>query len=242
MIKVNGKFKSCNFSPRPPNTSINTLVIHHTDMTSAEGALNRLRSKEIGVSCHYLIGRSGEVYQLVDDLDRAYHAGESSWRGKEQVNDFSLGIELDNNGVSQFAELQIESLIALSQNLMKKFPIEPRNIVAHADIAPNRKIDPNMHFNWKLLADHHVGIYPEIQDGNPKVLFKFGMQSNHINSLKRKFAQYGYQIKNPNDEFDRELLNIVHAFKRHFCIETYDHIFWDTLADARLGKLLNMVK
>jgi N-acetylmuramoyl-L-alanine amidase len=240
MIKVNGKYKSCNFSPRPLNTQINTLVIHHTDMTTAQSAIDRLCDKNTGVSSHYVIDQSGEIYYLVNNTDKAFHAGASSWRGIGQVNDYSIGIELDNNGTDPFSEKQMQSLIALAQQLMQEFPIEKRNIVAHADIAPNRKVDPHHHFNWKLLADDNVGIYPDVLVNDPKVLYKYGMNSDHIGKLKKKLSNYGYLINNPGNEFDRELLNVVHTFKRHFSPETYHHTFWDSLAEARLDKLLSM--
>ena len=241
MIKVNGKFKSCNFSPRPPNTSIHTLVIHHTDMTTVQSAIDRLCDKSIGVSSHYVIDQSGEIYYLVNNADKAFHAGASSWRGSAQVNDYSIGIELDNNGTDPFSEKQIQSLIALAQQLMKEFPIEQRNVVAHADIAPNRKVDPNHHFNWTLLSDNNVGIYPKVAVANPEILFKYGMKNEQLSKLKKKLSSYGYLINNPNNEFDQELLNVMHAFKRHFCPETYHNTFWDTLTEARLDKLLSMV-
>lgn len=241
MIKVNGKFKSCNFSPRPINTLINTIVIHHTDMTSAQGALDRLCDKNIGVSSHYLIDKMGGIYHLVNTTERAFHAGASCWRGISNVNDYSIGIELDNNGSEPFGNQQMDSLISLIKELFQKHPIEQRNVVAHADVAPNRKVDPNHHFNWQLLAENNIGIYPNIKMNDATILHKYGMQSADIMNLKQKLSAYGYLIANLDNEFDLELLNVIHAFKRHFCSETYAHTFWDNLADAKLNQLLKII-
>jgi N-acetylmuramoyl-L-alanine amidase len=231
-------FPSSNYSNRPKSVKINSIVIHHTDMTNVHDALNLLCSPKNAVSCHYLIGKDGKVYQLVADELRASHAGQSFWRGKEAINDYSIGIELDNNGNEPFAKSQMKVLLQLCQELLKRHPIEQRNIVAHADIAPHRKVDPNKFFDWEYLWQNGIGIYSDLKVKKPEVLFKYGSNHKDIVTIKKKLVKFGYGITNLNGEFDLEFVNVSHAFKRHYCIETYDNFFWDTLADARLTDLL----
>lgn len=210
-------------------------------MTTAESALELLCDPNAKVSCHYLIAKNGKVYQLVPDNLRASHAGQSFWRSKEALNDYSIGIELDNIGTEPFTDVQMTNLLQLCKSLLKKFPIEQRNIVAHADIAPHRKVDPNYFFNWKYLWQNGVGIYSDYHVKDPEVLFKPGSTSNDIINIKKKLAKLGYGIFNLNGQFDLELVNVIHAFKRHFCIETYENFFWDTLSEARLNDLLKQI-
>ena len=154
----NNKFISPNFDKRPTDVVIDTIIIHHTKMKDDISALNRLCNKEDGVSAHYLINKQGEIFSLVPDHLRAWHAGASYWRGREKVNDFSIGIELDNNGEEEFSEPLMNSLIKLCHELMDIHPIDPFNIIGHSDIAPGRKDDPGRLFNWRLLADNKIGI------------------------------------------------------------------------------------
>lgn len=241
MIQINRSILSPNFTPREPGTKINTIIIHHTAMYIAASALKVLCSAKAQVSSHYLIEKSGEIYELVSTTHKAWHAGVSFWRGKHQVNDFSIGIELDNNGCEPFAEAQIKNLTALLKHLKQTHPIDERNIIAHADVAPNRKVDPSAHFLWKQLHENGIGTYSSAEVTSLKVLFKFAHQHINVKNLKEKFVSFGYLIQNLNDEFDKELLNVVHAFKRHYCPETYDDTFWDSLAQARLDDLLSIM-
>ncbi|MGZ5153348.1 MAG: N-acetylmuramoyl-L-alanine amidase, partial [Burkholderiales bacterium] len=99
---------SPNFDARRPNF----VIIHHTSDGNAEEALDVLTDRERKVSAHYLIGRDGKLFQLVDEAARAWHAGESYWGGQRDMNSASIGIELDNDGNERFAEAQIETLVA----------------------------------------------------------------------------------------------------------------------------------
>ncbi len=151
---------SPNFNDRPPLIHPDTVVLHYTDMQSASVSLQRLCDPLSKVSCHYLIDEDGTIYQLVDLEKRAWHAGVSEWKGRSNVNHFSIGIELQNPGYEYFKEhgfwspypfLQYQALINLLKVLKKTYPAIVHNTIGHSDVAPERKIDPGPHFNWDLL-------------------------------------------------------------------------------------------
>ena len=135
---------------------ISMIVLHYTDMLSAEEAIDRLCDPEAGVSAHYLVTRTGEVVRLVPEERRAWHAGRSYWRGLTNVNDDSIGIEIDNpghsNGYEPFPEAQIDGLIRLVADIKQRHNITRGNVVGHSDVAPARKRDPGELFPWGQLA------------------------------------------------------------------------------------------
>lgn len=149
---------SPNHEPRRPRL----IVIHHTAMRSAEGALLVLQTRNSGgrVSAHYLIGEDGRRYQLVAEQDRAWHAGASRWAGMDDINSVSIGIELDNDGSEPFAAAQVDSLLVLLADLTDRLGIPPHLIVGHGDIAPTKKDDPSLHFPWQQLAQAGYGLWP----------------------------------------------------------------------------------
>jgi N-acetylmuramoyl-L-alanine amidase len=138
------------------------IVLHHTEMVSAEAALHTLKTgNPYGpVSAHYLIGSDGVLYQLVPEGARAWHAGLSRWAGRSDLNSSSIGIELDNDGKADFAEPQIQALLALLADLCARLKIEPRHVIGHGDIAPVRKSDPSAKFPWARLASAGFGLWP----------------------------------------------------------------------------------
>ncbi len=148
-----------NFEPRKPQL----IIIHHTNMTSLAEALRTLQtSNPLGrVSAHYLIGRDGEILQLVADDQRAWHAGLARWAGRSDLNSASIGIELDNDGHTPFSNAQIAALLNLLKDLTTRLGIEPRQVWGHSDIAPARKDDPNKFFPWAKLAEEGFGLWPQ---------------------------------------------------------------------------------
>jgi len=138
------------------------IVIHATEQNSVAESLETLRTENSGgpVSAHYLIGRDGERYQLVADELRAWHAGGGRWGTITDVNNVSIGIELDNDGRSEFPAEQIDSLLVLLEDLCTRLYIPRTQIVAHADFAPTRKQDPGIRFPWRRLAQAGFGIWP----------------------------------------------------------------------------------
>lgn len=148
---------SPNFGARRPNF----VIIHHTADDSAEGSLRTLTNPKLEVSAHYLIGRDGKLYYLVDELARAWHAGESYWGGATDLNSASIGIELDNNGREPFAEPMIATLLDLLDDIKRRYKIPTANFLGHGDIIPGRKVDPSRYFPWQRLAERGYGVWCE---------------------------------------------------------------------------------
>ncbi|WP_417371746.1 N-acetylmuramoyl-L-alanine amidase [Gelidibacter japonicus] len=144
-----------NFSLRRPNI----VVIHHTAQNSVDQTLKTFTLKRTQVSSHYVIGRNGEVYHMLNDLYRAWHAGNGQWGSNTDINSASIGIELDNNGFEAFSPLQMASLLNLLEDLKTKYKIPAANFIGHSDIAPTRKNDPNRTFPWKLLSEKGFGLW-----------------------------------------------------------------------------------
>lgn len=159
---------SPNCDARPAGAVISLLVLHSISLprgvyggnTVERLFTNRLDPgehpsfadlKSLHVSSHFFIRRGGELVQFVPIQARAWHAGASSWRGRERCNDFSIGVELEGTDDTAFAPSQYESLFSLVETLATLLPL--REIAAHSDIAPERKSDPGTQFEWpQLLA------------------------------------------------------------------------------------------
>lgn len=151
---------SPNFGLRRDGLRPELVVLHYTRMASAEAALRWLCHPESEVSAHYLIGRDGTLWQLVAEDRRAWHAGAGSWRGRGDVNSRSIGIELDNDGASPFAHPQMTVLEALLDALLARWSIPPEGVIAHSDMAPERKADPGARFDWRRLALAGRSVWP----------------------------------------------------------------------------------
>jgi len=138
------------------------IVLHQTEMESAEAALFTLQTRNTGgrVSAHYLIGDDGVLYQLVAETERAWHAGASRWGGVSDLNSASIGIELDNDGAEPFSEAQIAALLRLLGDITQRLDIPKHLVIGHGDIAPSRKKDPSARFPWRRLADAGYGLWP----------------------------------------------------------------------------------
>jgi N-acetylmuramoyl-L-alanine amidase len=138
------------------------IVLHFTSQDSVGQSLHTLRTRNSGgpVSAHYLIGADGHIYQLVADAQRAWHAGPGRWGTITDVNSASIGIELDNDGRSDFAPAQIASLLRLLDDLTTRLRIPRTQVIGHEDMAPGRKDDPGPRFPWRQLADAGFGAWP----------------------------------------------------------------------------------
>ncbi len=184
-----------NFGLRKPNY----VIIHHTAQNSTEETLKTFTVPRTQVSAHYVIGRDGVVYHMLNDYLRAWHGGAAKWGNATDINSSSIGIELDNNGFEPFAQAQINSLLTVLDTLKKNHSIPPANFIGHSDIAPGRKVDPNVTFPWKTLADRGFGLWPDttLTDTVPT-------NFNDVEALRI----IGYDIKIP--------VNAVKAFQLHF--------------------------
>lgn len=138
------------------------IVIHYTQQPSVAQSLQTLRTANSGgpVSAHYLVGADGQIYQLVADSARAWHAGPGRWGTITDLNSASIGIELDNDGRSPFAPAQIDSLLRLLADLTTRLHIPPTQVIGHEDLAPGRKEDPGPLFPWARLAAAGYGLWP----------------------------------------------------------------------------------
>ena len=183
-----------NFSMRKPNF----VIIHHTAQNSCEQTLQTFTLKSTEVSAHYVICKDGTIHHMLNDYLRAWHAGAGSWGNLTDVNSSSIGIELDNNGFEVFPEEQINSLLNLLDALKNQYNIPDANFIGHADIAPTRKVDPNVNFPWKRLADNGFGLWYDTTDVELPPTF------NSIQNLRI----VGYNIKDSSAA--------IQAFKRHF--------------------------
>ncbi len=145
---------SPNFNER--RLPVSMIVLHYTGMVDAQAALERLCDPVAEVSSHYLIDEDGTIHRLVAEEKRAWHAGKSHWRGIEDVNSASIGIELVNPGhefgYRPYSEEQIDALVPLLSAIKERHGITRGNVVGHSDIAPMRKQDPGELFPWNRLA------------------------------------------------------------------------------------------
>ncbi|MEO0412376.1 MAG: N-acetylmuramoyl-L-alanine amidase [Pseudomonadota bacterium] len=192
-------FQSPNHGERAVKADM--VLIHYTGMQSAQDALERLCDPTAGVSAHYLVDEQGVVYQLVDPVRRAWHAGVSSWEGESDVNSRAVGIELVNPGhefgYQAFPKAQIEALIVLLGKIVNTCRIPKYAMWGHSDVAPARKEDPGEKFPWAFLAQHGYGIWPS----------QFSVAKGTQDAAALLY-QIGYDV--------HDLPAAQKAFKRHF--------------------------
>ncbi len=208
------KIISCpspNFENRKDKISF--LILHATATRNLEHTFSFLihSQKPKRVSAHYVIDRNGLIYRLVDDDKRAFHAGLSNWKGygrktgRNSLNDASIGIEFQcavHEGELQgFTKKQINAGLELCRLLMEKHKIEPKNVLAHSDVAPNRRKDPGLHFPWRIFGKAGIGLWTDRTAPKSRGLLSL--------PLDKILSDIGYPMN-----YGKEI-NII-AFKRHF--------------------------
>nr|WP_314875442.1 N-acetylmuramoyl-L-alanine amidase [uncultured Pseudomonas sp.] len=206
---------------------IQFVVLHYTN-ASLERSLALLTKGE--VSSHYLIGDGpATVYQLVDESRRAWHAGDSQWDGRTWLNSTSIGIEIVNPGFDDtpngrvwypYSEAQVQSLIALLKDIVKRNNIKPRYIIGHSDIAPLRKLDPGPLFPWKRLADAGIGIWPDANAVARQQAF-FAVNPPSTSWYQQQLARFGYAIEQTG-ELDVATRHVLAAFQMRFRPQRFD--------------------
>ncbi len=152
---------SPNQGPRRDGLRPELVVIHYTAMATAQAALERLCDPTAEVSAHYLIDYDGTIWALVPEDLRAWHAGAGAWGGAGDVNSRSVGIELANTGAEPFGAAQMAALEELLAEVMVRWTIPPQGVIAHSDMAPDRKDDPGPRFDWRRLAQTGLAVWPE---------------------------------------------------------------------------------
>lgn len=223
---------------------IDHIVIHLTGGGFGESMRVLTERTEIPVSAHYVVPERGDpsyprrrlrVHRLVDEDERAWHAGDSHWRGATSLNARSIGIEIVNRSrcvalertvgpdtpANQRCEFrgfdpeQIELIVALVRDILERYPrIDPEDIVGHADIAPTRRADPGPRFPWRLLHEHGIGAwYDEATVARYRARFEAAPPA--LSSVQRALAAYGYDVE-ASGRLDAPTQFALRAFQMHF--------------------------
>jgi N-acetylmuramoyl-L-alanine amidase len=206
---------------------IDMLVLHYTGMPHASGAIARLTDPRSEVSSHYVVDSEGEIFALVPEDRRAWHAGQSSWLGQTDLNSRSIGIEIDHpghdGGNPPFPDVQIEAVIALCRDVLSRWPIPAERVLAHADIAPLRKQDPGERFPWKWLHGAGIGHFVTSAPLSDGASLALGDRGARVRALQASLSAYGYAIE-ATGTYGEETQRVVSAFQRHFRPERVDGI------------------
>ena len=232
---------SPNHDARPPGVVTGMLILHYTGMESAEAALARLCDPAAGVSAHYVVDEDGAVYRLVPEERRAWHAGESAWRGRPGVNDVSIGIEIVNPGheigYRPYPPAQMAAVEALCRGVVARHPIPPRHVLGHSDVAPSRRSDPGELFDWARLAAAGIGLWPEFSAaaGNLGPTLRPGDTGSAVAGFQEGLAEFGYGVP-VHGVFDEATAQVVTAFQRHFRPRRVDGV-----ADPETARVLARV-
>ena len=198
---------SLNFNAR--TLPVQIIVLHYTGMPTAQAAIARLTDPDAQVSAHWLVTEDGTVVRMVDERQRAWHAGRSFWRGVTDVNSASIGIEIVNPGhefgYRRFPAVQMAAVVSLVAAATARFGIAPANVVGHSDIAPARKQDPGELFDWDSLA--RAGLAMPLPVG--------GFDPNWTDAgALMALARYGYDVD--------DAAAAVIAFQRRFRPALFD--------------------
>jgi N-acetylmuramoyl-L-alanine amidase len=216
---------SPNFDEREQPVSM--LVLHYTGMPDAAGAIARLRDPEAKVSAHYVVAEDGQILRLVAEEKRAWHAGRSFWRGVRDINSASIGIEIVNPGheygYRPFPEEQMDALVPLVADILRRHKIRPAYVVGHSDIAPARKQDPGELFDWARLA--RLGL--AVKRPTRNLIDPLWTDGGFLLALER----YGYDVTDPKAA--------VTAFQRRFRPEHLDGVIDGETRAILLGLLLD---
>ena len=208
-----------NFNPK-------FLILHYTELNFGE-SMDILQAGDVSV--HYLIPTTKyldpsydldeiKIHSLVDEDLIAWHAGKSSWKGFDAMNNHSIGIEIVNLGVKNafepYPKEQIDKIVELSLNIMDRYDIIAERVIGHSDISPGRKIDPGPNFPWEELSKYGVGAWYD-EDIKDKYLKEFKESMPNIEDIMRKLREYGYTYLASERD-------IISAFQMHFRAMKYD--------------------
>lgn len=210
---------SPNFGMRREGMRADCLILHYTGMETGQAAESWLCAPESEVSAHYVVHEDGRIVQMVRESDRAWHAGKGSWKGRCDVNSFSIGVEMVNPGplgdFPDFPDTQIEAVAALCRGICARHGIAPERVLAHSDVSPGRKIDPGERFPWEKLHALGVGHYvapAPVQGGR---FLAPGDRGEPVEAFQSMLSLYGYGLE-ISGVFDEETRLAVEAFQRHF--------------------------
>ena len=218
------KYKSVNFNIRKKGHKVKYIILHYTAIKSDYEAIQHLIYKKNKVSSHFLINKKGKIFSLVDLKKRAWHAGQSFWKGDRDINSNSIGIELDNTGhyinFERFTKNQIDSLIKLLNFLKKKYDIDNLNFLGHSDISPFRKNDPGEKFPWKKLYKHNLGFFPIPMSEREykKIKQKLNLKKNKLLNQKVLYmlSKIGYDISQIEKNNKKNFFLLIRSYQMHF--------------------------
>ena len=202
------------------------IILHYT-AGNRDSSLKTLTENE--VSAHYLVSddKSEPVYSLVDENKRAWHAGVSDWKGRNNLNDTSIGIEIVNDGdVSgtfvPYKDFQIKEVAVLVKYLADKYEIPATNILGHSDIAPQRKSDPGPLFPWReLYTQYNIGMwYDNETKNNYEREYETKLSMTPVSDVQRELNKFGYGIS-ITGSWDKQTKNVIKAFQHHFRPSNY---------------------
>lgn len=218
------------------NTRVRFLVLHYTATDDAESL--RLLTQG-NVSAHYLVKTHPDnldgkpiVLQLVPESERVWHAGVSYWHGRNSLNDTSIGIEIVNKGFTEkmlgrqwypYNESQIQLIERLTKDIVERYNIDPTDVVAHSDIAPQRKSDPGPLFPWKRLAEQGIGAWPDDATVTKYIDGRNKKDLASVAIIQQALARYGYQIPQ-SGELDDETKHVIEAFQMHFRAQDFSGV------------------
>ncbi|MFZ0390357.1 MAG: N-acetylmuramoyl-L-alanine amidase [Calditrichia bacterium] len=224
-------------SPHFSNRSsgrIDMVIIHYTVTSNLKNTVAWFQNPIAKVSAHYVVGKDGTIVQMVKDEHKAWHAGDSYWKGEKWCNSFSVGIEVVNEGEKKgipYTPLQYEALLYLCSTLKDRYLIDDRRILGHSDISPYRKIDPGTHFDWGILQSAGIGFLPQplrnikhydgisLQpgDNDGKGIYagqKSGV-AQRVRELQTDLRNIGYFISVDGD-YGPKTRSVVEAFQKHY--------------------------
>lgn len=212
-------YPSANCEPRPAGRVPDMLILHYTATETAETAIKWLANPVSKVSCHYVIDLDGAITRMVAETERAWHAGVSYWQGERDINNRSIGIEIQNVGPSggypDFPEMQMRAVVALSADIVRRHRIRPEHVLAHSDVAPFRKIDPGEKFDWSRLARAGAGLWVEPEPAGHDAPLGLGSAGRDVAQLQSLLAALGFECPSTG-VFDPATETILKAFQMHW--------------------------
>lgn len=235
------KISSSHYPAVGQDERVRFLVLHYTALDN-DKSLNVLTTQQ--VSAHYLVPNdfTDSIYILVDETKRSWHAGQSYWKGINNINFSSIGIEIVNEGyyVGEITEsnpngwyfygypnMQIKKVAALAKNIIDRYKIDPVNVLAHSDVAPQRKQDPGPKFPWKqLYQEYGIGAWYEDAHKNiylPKFPYDQIENFEFIQTVQSDLNKYGYEIQKTG-VWDDQTKKVIMAFQYHFRPERCDGV------------------
>ena len=245
-MKLINKYKSPNFNHRKIS-EISMIIIHYTSLKNEEEAVSYLCNPINKVSSHYLVSQNGNIYSLVNEKYRAWHAGISRWNNIKDINSISLGIELDfsySNSNCKFSKKLMKSLCLLVQHLSNKFKIHPSNILGHSDVAPYRKIDPGPKFPWRNKCLRKFSFLPNnIKKEHKSKFIKWFKNYGIINKEKKALFILnfiGYDISKAINN-KKNLKFLIRIYQSHYLQENVNGILDKKTIDKLINHILSLI-